>query len=157
LTPATPTPGAEPPLRVLVVDDNRDAADSTADLLRVVGFDARACYDGLAALELADGFLPNVCLIDLNMPGMDGDALAARLHERAGGRLLVLVAVTAMGDEVSRRRTREAGFSLHLVKPVDPHDLLAVVDRVWRAWQRGLDHDAGRDMFGTDEARHRTT
>lgn len=122
-----------PPLRVLCVDDNRDAADSTADLLRLVGFEARACYDGPAALAEAAHFLPGVCLIDLNMPGMDGDELASRLREQAGARPLVLVAVTAMGSDECRRRTEAAGFHLHLVKPVDPHDLLRVVDELWTA------------------------
>jgi CheY-like chemotaxis protein len=121
-------------LRVLCIDDNRDVADSEVELLRVVGFDARACYDGDSALAEARAFLPAVCLIDLNMPGMDGDEVAARLRDQAGERPLVLVAVTAMSDEASRRRVREAGFALHLIKPVDPHDLLAVVDELWAAW-----------------------
>lgn len=122
------------PPRVLCVDDNCDVADSEVELLRVVGFDARACYDGPAALVEAAAFLPSVCLIDLNMPGMDGDELAARLRAQAGATPLVLVAVTAMNDEESRRRIGRAGFAVHLVKPVDPHNLLAVVDELWRAW-----------------------
>ena len=69
MTPETDTSRAVPPLRVLCVDDNRDAADSEAELLRVVGFDARACYDGPTALAEAATFRPGVCLIDLNMPG----------------------------------------------------------------------------------------
>lgn len=82
----THTPEAVLPLRVLCVDDNRDVADSTAELLRLVGFEARACYDGPTALAEAAAFLPSVCLIDLNMPGMDGDELATRLRAQAGGR-----------------------------------------------------------------------
>ena len=119
---------------MLCVDDNRDVADSEAELLRVVGFEARACYDGPAALAEAAVFLPSVCLIDLNMPVMDGDEVANRLREQAGVTPLVLVAVTAMNDEESKRRIRQAGFAVHLVKPVDPHNLLAVVDELWRAW-----------------------
>jgi len=135
MTPDDDTLGAAPPLRVLCVDDNRDAADSEADLLNVVGFDARACYDGPAALAEAAGFRPGVCLIDLNMPGMEGDELAVRLREQSGGACPpVLVAVTAMSDEASRARVRGAGFALHLVKPVDPHDLLAVLDELWQTW-----------------------
>ena len=72
-----------PPLRVLCVDDNRDIADSTAELLRRVGFECRACYDGPSALVEAAAFRPSVCLIDFNMPGMDGDEVGVRL--RAGG------------------------------------------------------------------------
>jgi CheY-like chemotaxis protein len=117
---------------VLVVDDNRDVADSAADLLRIVGFEARTCYDGPSALSAAGEFLPDVCLLDLNMPGMEGDEVARLLRDRAGGRPVLLVAVTAMGAEDARRRTTAAGFRLHLVKPVDPHDLLRVLDELWR-------------------------
>lgn len=130
-------PNGAPPLRVLCVDDNRDVADSAVDLLRVTGFEARACYDGPAALALAVEFLPGVCLIDLNMPGMDGDELAVRLRAWAAGMPLVLVAVTAMSDEESGRRIRDAGFDLHLVKPVDPFNLVSVVDTLWKAWATG--------------------
>lgn len=118
--------------RVLCVDDNRDVADSAAELLSLVGFDARVSYDGVSALMCARGFLPDVCLIDLNMPMMEGDELAVRLREQSGGRPMLLVAVTAMGNDECRRRTTAAGFHRHLVKPVDPHDLLRVVDELWR-------------------------
>ncbi|HEY1191033.1 MAG TPA: response regulator [Gemmata sp.] len=131
------TPEAVPPLRVLCIDDNRDVADSEVDLLRVVGFEARACYDGPAALVEAIAFRPGVCLIDLNMPGMDGDELALRLRKWAVDVPLVLVAVTAMNNEESSRRIQSAGFDLHLTKPVDPHNLIAVVDALWKAWATG--------------------
>lgn len=122
----------EGPLRVLCVDDNPDVADSTADLLRMVGFDARACYGGPAALALADQFSPDVCLIDLNMPGMDGDELAGRL--RARGAPAALVAVTAMSSDGCRQRTRAAGFTRHLVKPVQPRELIAAVAELGRRY-----------------------
>jgi two-component system, OmpR family, response regulator len=122
------TPDGVPPLRVLCVDDNQDVADSEADLLHVHGFDARACYSGASALREAVDFHPCVCLIDLNMPGMDGDELAVRLREQEGGPPPVLVAVTARSDEESERRIREAGLDPHLVKPVDPKELVAVID-----------------------------
>jgi CheY-like chemotaxis protein len=115
-------------LKVLYVDDNRDVADTAAELLGLVGFDARACYSGADALAVAAEFRPSICLVDLNMPGMDGDELAGRLREQAGGRAVLFVAVTAMGAEEYRRRTREAGFEMHLVKPVDPHDLVRILD-----------------------------
>lgn len=121
--------------RVLCVDDNQDAADSEAVLLRLVGFDSRACYDGATALAVAKTFLPDVCLIDLHMPRMSGDLLIEKLRQQAAGRPILFVAVTAMGDESSRRRTSEAGFHLHLIKPVDPHDLLRVVDELWQLWE----------------------
>ena len=145
MNPTTPAPRAGDglPLRVLCVDDNRDAADSTADLLRIVGFDARACYDGPTALAEAAAFRPGLCLIDLNMPGMDGDELAVRLREQSGGALPVLVAVTAMDDAASGERVQAARFDLHLVKPVGPHKLLTVVDALWRAWD-AVSTGAGR-------------
>jgi len=126
---------AGPPLRVLVVDDNRDCADSTALLLQTAGFEARACYDGATALQLVATFRPGLCFLDLNMPGMDGDELAVRLRTWARRRRLVLVAVTAMDDSDHVERIEAAGFDLHLVKPVDPFDLVQVVDTLFRAWQ----------------------
>lgn len=110
---------------MLCVDDNRDTADSEAMLLRLAGFDARACYCGPSALAEAAEFLPDICLLDMNMPGMDGDEVAVELRRR--GRPLVLMAVTAMGDAAGRRRIKAAGFDRHLLKPVAPHDLLAAV------------------------------
>jgi CheY-like chemotaxis protein len=115
-------------LRVLCVDDHRDVADSTALLLRGAGFEARACHDGRTALQLAVQFRPGVCLLDLTMPGMDGDELAQRLLAQPGWRPLLLVAVTAVSDESYRQRTTAAGFHLHLVKPVEPEKLLAMVE-----------------------------
>lgn len=121
------------PFRVLFVDDNQDAADSASTLLRLVGFNALACYSGAAALELNETYRPEVCFIDLNMPGMDGDELALRLRSGLGWRPLLLVAMTAMSDERSRWRTGSAGFDLHLVKPVDPRQLLSVTDGLLEA------------------------
>lgn len=130
------SPEEAPPLRVLYVDDNRDAADTAVDLLRMCGFEPRARYDGPSALAEAAVFQPSVCLIDLNMPEMDGDELARRLRTQAGGEPLVLVAVTARSDEAARQRIKNGGFDLHFVKPVDPHQLVALVDTLWRAWLR---------------------
>ncbi|QEL19161.1 response regulator [Limnoglobus roseus] len=114
------------PLRVLCVDDNQDAAVSTADLLNLDGFDARACHCGVTALAVAAEFRPDVCLLDLSMPGMNGVELGRRLREELTG-LMRVIAVTAMGDAGSRMATRKAGFDAHLVKPVDPERLLAVL------------------------------
>ena len=118
--------------RMLCIDDNIDVADSTVDLLQTVGYDARACYSGASALALASSFRPGVCLIDLNMPGMDGDVLAVRLRKQYGETPIVLVAMTAMSNEESCQRIRDAGFDLHLIKPVDPRQLLAAIERMWR-------------------------
>jgi CheY-like chemotaxis protein len=116
----------------LYVDDNRDLTNSAVELLRLVGFDARGCYDGASALVVSEAFRPDVCILDLNMPVMDGDELAERLRDQASGRPVLIVAVTAMGGDESRRRTEAAGFHLHLLKPVDPHDLLRVLDELWQ-------------------------
>jgi CheY-like chemotaxis protein len=125
-----------PPFRVLCVDDNRDAADSAALLLRTVGFETRACYDGTTALELNRTFRPAVCFIDLQMPGMDGDELVQRLRSSGDWRPLLLVAMTAMSDARSRARITAAGFDLHLVKPVDPQQLLDVVNRLFETAEK---------------------
>jgi CheY-like chemotaxis protein len=121
-----------PPYRVLCVDDNRDCADSAALLLRVMGFESRACYDGESALALNDSFRPAICFLDLNMPGMEGDEVARRLLSADGWRPLLLVAMTAMQDEQSCARISAAGFHLHLVKPVEPGKLLKVVDALFQ-------------------------
>jgi two-component system, OmpR family, response regulator len=115
--------------RILCIDDNVDVADSAADLLEVLGFEARACYDGRAALALVEDFAPDICLIDLNMPGMDGDRVAVQL--RGTGRPVVLIAVTAASNDAAARRIAEAGFDLHLVKPVDPRHLPAILASIW--------------------------
>lgn len=109
------------PLRILCVDDNRDVADSSADLFDLLGYESLACYNGTSALRLVDSFAPDVCLIDLNMPGMDGDELAILLRRR--NRPLLLVAITAMSDAASGLRIAEAGFDYHLIKPFDPNRL----------------------------------
>ncbi len=116
-----------PVLRVLCVDDNRDSADSLGILLELAGFEALVCYNGKSALEAAMTFHPDACILDLNMPGMDGDEVGRLLRVQARGRLIPLVAVTAQGDDEARRRTAEAGFDLHLTKPVDPDRLANVL------------------------------
>jgi len=113
--------------RVLCVDDNRDIADSAVVLLESFGFEARACYDGHTALQVAADFRPSVCVLDLNMPGMAGDELAAQLMAQPHLRPLLMVAVTAMSDPLYRERTKAAGFHAHLIKPVDPEQLVALV------------------------------
>jgi CheY-like chemotaxis protein len=113
--------------RVLYVDDYPDLADSAVWVLAMLGVEARAAYDGASALAVAAEFHPDVCFIDLYMPGMDGDELAGQLVAQAGARPVLLVAVTAMGDATNHRRLAAAGFHLHFVKPVDPLALLGVL------------------------------
>jgi len=103
------------------VDDNQDAADSLAKYLsRAMGQQVEVAYDGPEALEAADRFRPDVILLDLGLPGMSGFEVAQRLRRRAEFRGTLLVAVTGWSQEEDRRRSKEVGFDLHLVKPVEP-------------------------------------
>jgi PAS domain S-box-containing protein len=121
--------------RVLVVDDNHDAADSLGMLLEMLGAEARVTYDGAAALDALSSFRPQVVLLDLGMPVMDGWEVARRIREGADGAPL-LVALTGWGQPDDRRRTREAGFDQHLVKPVDLSALKALFARLAPAGAR---------------------
>ncbi len=114
-------------LRVLCVDDNRDTADSLAVLMQIAGFEAIACYDGASALLAAADFHPDVCVLDLNMPGMNGDELGQLVRAEKGGGDTTLVALTGLPEEEARKRTAAAGFDLHLTKPVDPERLANTV------------------------------
>jgi CheY-like chemotaxis protein len=111
------------PARVLVVDDNRDAAQSLVFLLTAQGYEARACFGGLEALEEADRFVPDACILDIGMPGMDGYELARRLRAASPYKRPVLATVTAYGDDVHLDRAADAGFDLHFQKPADPAEL----------------------------------
>ena len=106
--------------RVLVVDDNRDAADSLAMVLKLTGHQVLAAHDGPSALAVAAKFQPEIVLLDIGLPGMDGYAVARRLREAAGGANLVIIALTGYGQDEDRRRSQEAGIDHHLVKPVKP-------------------------------------
>ena len=122
--PAAPAPGAGPAdgsaRRVLVVDDNVPAAESLAMLVRLSGHEARVVHDGTAALALAPEFRPDVVLLDIGLPGMDGYEVARRLRSVPGTPpSLLLIAVTGYGREDDRLRSRDAGIDHHLVKPVD--------------------------------------
>jgi CheY-like chemotaxis protein len=114
-------------LRVLVVDDNRDAADTLGDLLRLCGAEVRVCYAGVDALELISTFLFDAAVLDIHMPGMDGCELAKRLREVAQPRRVLLVALTGVSDPSARQRTAEAGFDLHLTKTVAADVLTAAL------------------------------
>ena len=116
-------PVRHPRRRILVVDDNRDSADSMLLLLRALGHEVRACYHGEDALVLAPRFRPDLVLLDIGLPGIDGYEVARRLRETREGTALVLAAMSGFGREADRRRAREAGFDHHLVKPVDPDAL----------------------------------
>jgi CheY-like chemotaxis protein len=116
--------------RVLVVDDNRDAADSIALLLEVAGHEVRTAYDGPDALTIAASFRPAVVILDLGLPIMDGFEIARRIEGQQWGKDMALVALTGWGQQEDYRRTRDAGFDAHLVKPVAPEELLKTLARV---------------------------
>jgi len=119
---------APSPRRVLVVDDNVDSAVSLADLLRLKGHEVEVAHDGPAALKKANSFQPQVVLLDIGLPGLDGYQVASRLRRRRRTARALLVALTGYGQEEDQRLAREAGFDHHLIKPVDPktiYDLLA--------------------------------
>jgi CheY-like chemotaxis protein len=106
------------PKRILVVDDNRDAADLTATLLAMYGHVAVAAYGGAEGLELANRFVPDAILLDLTMPEIDGFAVAVRIRDYPSLERTAVIAFTAKSDEATRARTAAAGFRLHLVKPM---------------------------------------
>jgi len=105
--------------RILVVDDHHDAGDSLATLLRLLGHQVRVAYDGMAGLEAARVFRPQVALLDIGMPGIDGIELAKRLRREPEFDDMLMIALTGYGRDEDRRRSSEAGFNAHLVKPVD--------------------------------------
>jgi CheY-like chemotaxis protein len=117
--PAADTGAGAVRRRVLVVDDNRDAAATLAMMLSLMGHDTRTAHDGLQAVELAEAFVPDVLLLDLGLPKLNGYDACRRIREQPWGKGIFIVAVTGWGQEEDRNRSREAGFDHHLVKPVD--------------------------------------
>jgi PAS domain S-box-containing protein len=125
-TPHEPTPQPQIPKRVLVVDDNLDAANTLHLLLQSLGHETRIAHDGPTALAVADEFRPDVVLLDIGMPGMSGYEVARHLRSR-GQRPIKIVAITGWGTDADRARSSEAGFDIHLVKPVAEGDLRQVL------------------------------
>lgn len=124
-----PSDAASDPQRILVVDDNADAAESLAALLRVYGHDARVARDGPAALDLAATFRPTVAFLDIAMPEMDGYEVARALRRMPEGHEALLIAVTGFGRDEDRRRALDAGFDRHVTKPLDPRLLSSLIAR----------------------------
>ncbi len=114
--------------RVLIVDDNGDAAEMLALLVRAAGHQVLVAPDGPHALAAAAEFLPEVAILDIGLPVMDGYELAGRLREQLGARAPRMVAVTGYGQEHDRERSAAAGFAEHLVKPVDGPALLLRIE-----------------------------
>ncbi|MGE0311490.1 MAG: PAS domain-containing protein [Lautropia sp.] len=113
--------------RVLVVDDNRDAADSLGMLLELAGHVAQVAYDARQGLELAERLRPDVVLLDIGLPGLDGHDACRRLRACPWGERIKVIAVTGWGQDDDRRRSRDAGFDHHLIKPIDPGALLKLI------------------------------
>jgi signal transduction histidine kinase len=125
---ADPLP-APAPRRVLIADDNRDAAEALGALLALHGHDVRVVHDGVQALAVAKRFRPDVLLLDLGMPRLDGYRTAREIRRRAWGQQAIIVALTGWGQEQDRQRTAAASFDLHLVKPVTEDQLLHALTR----------------------------
>jgi CheY-like chemotaxis protein/anti-sigma regulatory factor (Ser/Thr protein kinase) len=118
---------AKSSLRVLIVDDNQDAGESLAMLLRVLGHDVRTAPDGEAGLAKAEAFRPDVALIDIGLPKLDGYEVSRRIRAQAWGQAMVLIALTGWGQEEDSNRSRDAGFDEHLFKPVHPNTLMRLL------------------------------
>jgi CheY-like chemotaxis protein len=121
----------EPPIpakrKMLVVDDNRDAASSLAMFLQLSGHDVRVAHDGETAIELAGEFRPQTIFLDLGMPGTDGYEVCRHIRNAPWGKNMRLIAITGWGQDEDRRKSATAGFDMHLVKPVDPETLAEIL------------------------------
>ncbi len=123
------TASREQPRRVLVVDDNQDAADSLAMLLTVHGDAVRIAYDGIEALDAERDFNPEIVLLDIGLPKLSGYDVCRRIRGERGGQVRI-IAITGWGQDEDRRRAHEAGFDHHFTKPVDFDALLALMEQL---------------------------
>jgi signal transduction histidine kinase len=133
VTVPSPHPARAAPRRILVVDDNEDTADMMALVLSELGHTVRVATNGRGALEMLELYTPDVALLDIGLPDMDGYVLAERLRATRHGAKLILVAVTGYGQDSDRRRALGAGFDEHVVKPVDLGRLSELLERIGRA------------------------
>jgi two-component system, chemotaxis family, CheB/CheR fusion protein len=113
--------------RILIVDDNRDAADSLALLLQLDGHDVQVAYEGEAALQACAARAPDIALLDIGMPKIDGYELARRMRAQSWGGRIQLVAVTGWGQQADRLHALDAGFDAHLTKPVSAQALASIL------------------------------
>jgi CheY-like chemotaxis protein len=123
-------PEAKSKRRLLIADDNPDVLESFQVMLSMLGHDVETAGDGLDALEKAQRFQPDAIVLDIGMPTLDGLEAARRLRQQPWARHVVLIAVTGWGDMNNKRESSEAGFDVHLVKPIDPLALLNVLDKI---------------------------
>ncbi len=114
-------------LRILIVDDNRDAANSLSEMLRMMGNDTRMAYDGQHGVDLAGEYRPDVILFDIGLPKLNGYEACRLIRKQPQGNGVVMIAVTGWGQDEDRRRSHEAGFDHHMVKPVDPQALMRMI------------------------------
>lgn len=115
------TPAAAPRrVKILVVDDNHDSALSMAMMLQIMGHDTRTAHDGESAVSTAETFLPEVVLLDIGLPKLNGYEVAQRIREKDWGHSIFLIAVTGWGQDEDHQRSSEVGLNLHMVKPVEP-------------------------------------
>ena len=128
-------------LHLLIVDDNRDAAALLDEALEAQGHEVRVAFDGPQALALVEGFTPDVALLDIGLPVMDGYELARRLNALPHLQGTVLFAITGYGQMIDRKRSEEAGFAAHIVKPVDVGPLSAAIGKVPRAVESRADEE----------------
>jgi CheY-like chemotaxis protein len=124
--------------RILIIDDNRLSSNSTAMLLRLMGYELATAYDGVAGIESARTFRPDVILLDIGLPRLNGYETARRIREQSWGKNIFLIAVTGYGQEEDRRRSLEAGFDYHLVKPVNFAELEKKLAEIGPAYQRSF-------------------
>lgn len=118
------------PRRILVVDDNEDSARSMAMIMKLDGHETHVAFDGISALDSARTLQPDVALLDIGLPQLNGYDVCRRLRSEPWGREMVLIALTGWGQESDRRKSQEAGFNAHLVKPVDPDDLSRMLEQL---------------------------
>jgi len=118
---------ATSPHRILIVDDNRDGADSLSEILRLMGHDTRTAYDGQEGMDVAAAFQPGVVVLDIGLPTLNGYDVCRRIREQPWGKGVVLIALTGWGQDDDRRRSQDAGFDHHLVKPLDPEALMKLL------------------------------
>lgn len=139
--------GRNAPRRILIVDDSADAAESSAMLLRLDDHEIQLAFDGLSALEAARGFKPEIVLLDIGLPGLNGLEVARRLRQSPEGQGLMLVAMSGYGQPEDHCRSLEAGFNRHLVKPVD-HEQFDAVIAAYEGRRVRSDADESRQQSG---------
>jgi CheY-like chemotaxis protein len=121
---------------VLIVDDNRDLAELLAEALRIGGCDVRVAYDGPTALEVVSQLVPDIALLDIGLPAIEGDELAQRVRSDPRLRDVQLVAIGGYGQDPDRQRSRDAGFTTHLVKPIEVAVVQALIEQLARSQRR---------------------